>query len=1036
MLSMIALLLTMDSMGSAAPAPARLTTSRNRGWPAAAWDGAPLSRSLDGLAASVTVDGKPLPTDAAVGGDAEGSRVAYQSEAGVLTDLIEPFDRFPNCFARRLTFENAKDKQRDLTGADLRVAPVAPAGAKAWQAQSFAMVECSPGGPTLCVAFTSDEDHWGRQLGLDPQPVVTHHSNATWRLPPGGTATIGTQYLWVVDGDLGKARASAQDWYDAVGLTVADGGPPWIGDCILYQACAGGSVDSRWGDCGGFDNFAKQLDFIADLGCNAFWLMSVVTHKDRQDPKGRWNLYDPLDFHQVDPAYGGEEGLTRLARGMRERGFRVFNEIVPSGGSAELCAQHPEWWTYGPAGERSKGFGHALDYSSPGWQATIRETIRWLTAGWGFDGYRVDVADGYGPNWKSPTNGAHVSLSTAAGSLGMLRSIRDGALAGGAKEPVVIPETIDNRPENARYGQLGYGFRLIFDLEDWFNAGMSPAELRQALTDYFENERGSLPRGMLSIRTINNHDTVVEHGRADRRFGIGLQRALMGVCCVVEGVPMIYHEQEVGSYEHFRRLFWGRRSVPEMCRGSADYLAVKAPPEVFAVLRTLNGKHAVGLVNLSPTAVEADLELPAGVIPKRGATLGDVAGRRALRVEGTRFHWPLGPYQTSIIAVGSNRMAPRERHRPESTSDVPPEGRLSVEKTEGGMRFEAAGMSGIVEGRSVDLRVGPSYEQTGCRLVARAQRPGEGELSIRLQGVDRWFASTETGLYEDRLLRRHSPWPEGKCHWDPSIVWGYEPHNLYRSTLPCGRQWQSAVAPLHPDDPRIGFAGRYGIGVVLRDIRTNAMNVVLTDDSEQPNPEPYGLTLRFVARDGALHPRWTPGYRRTVWTEVPASAFAHQDQPLEVSFVLADLGQHFVQAIESAPPPTLPSPGARQLGPGKHNLSWDRLWLIEPNTVTWTDLPLSADGDYTLWLQLRHSEAGPDGRDLCGHYQAELDGRALALEWPKLNVWSTGNGYFGWAKADLGALQAGPHKLSLTTTHTWCALHRRMYVSRDPTFVP
>jgi len=35
-----------------------------------------------------------------------------------------------------------------------------------------------------------------------------------------------------------------------------------------------------FGDTGGFDNFARQLDYLADLGCGAFWLMAVNTHKD------------------------------------------------------------------------------------------------------------------------------------------------------------------------------------------------------------------------------------------------------------------------------------------------------------------------------------------------------------------------------------------------------------------------------------------------------------------------------------------------------------------------------------------------------------------------------------------------------------------------------------------------------------------------------------------------------------------------------------------------------------------------------------
>jgi hypothetical protein len=186
---------------------------------------------------------------------------------------------------------------------------------------------------------------------------LQHHSQAAWRLPPGGAATIGAQYLWVVNGGLAAARASAQRWYDAVGLRAAGDGPDWLRDCIMYQACTGGNVDSMFGDTGGFDSFTKQLDYLADLGCNAFWLMSVMTHKDPGNPRNGWNLYRPLRYDEVDPAYGGEAALTRLMAAMRARGCHVLGELVPHGGHTTLTTSHPEWWTYGPDGKRNEGMG-------------------------------------------------------------------------------------------------------------------------------------------------------------------------------------------------------------------------------------------------------------------------------------------------------------------------------------------------------------------------------------------------------------------------------------------------------------------------------------------------------------------------------------------------------------------------------------------------------------------------------------------------------------------------------------------------------
>jgi len=265
-------------------------------------------------------------------------------------------------------------------------------------------------------------------------------------------------------------------------------------------------------------------------------------------------------------------------------------------------------------------------------------------------------------------------------------------------------------------------------------------------------------------------------------------------------------------------------------------------------------------------------------------------------------------------------------------------------------------------------------------------------------------------------------------------VWGYEPHNLYSHFLPAGRQWQSAVAPLR-ERGQIGFAGPDGNGIVLRDIATNAMNVVLTDRSEQPDPEPYGLTLRFIARDEALSPRWTPGYRRAVWTEIPTEPSSRLGQRLHVALTVASL-RNFERAVSRARPSDPPG-GARQtIGPGERVFHHNRLWLVEPNTVNWTDLPLEHAGDCTLWLQLRHSERGPKQTELTEHYHIELDGRPVAFEWARLNAWRDGNGYFGWARADVGHLRAGRHSLSVRTSHRWCALSPRSYISRDASFRP
>ena len=1051
-------------------APPATVLSADRGWPILSLGSKAVFRAGLGPAVDLRVDGHWILAEAPqdprrVNGD-HGFDLVYSSPAGTITDRFTAFPRFPNCFARTLLFTNGAGRRVDLDGLVFDVGLAAPPGtrlwpthysggpgparwappeARSWQCQSFGMAEIAPHGPTACAAFTSDEDFYSTRA--DQDGIITHSVDAAWRLEPGQEARVGAEYLWVIPGGLDEARRSAQDWYDAVGLTVADGGPPWLGDIVLYQASAGGSVDSRFSDTGGFGPFSRQVDYLSDMGFNAIWLMSVLKHKDPRTPRESWNLYGTLDYHQVDPAYGGDSGLTQLVGDLRGRGFHIFSEIVPSGGFAPLCIQHQDWWTYNRDGSRRRGFGQGLDYSSPGWQATIRDSIAWMARTWGFDGWRVDVADGYGVDW-APWRCPHVSLSTMGGSLGMLRAIREGHLQSG-RSPVIIPESGQNRPEQARWGQLGYGSPLTSLLSEIHPASMNPAELGRALTDFFEHERGSLPRGMFAIRTLNNHDTVVDHGRADRRFGIGLQRVLTGVCAVVPGVPMVYQEQDVGSYNYYRGLFWGRRRAPEMCRGDADYLGIKTDPRLFSVLRSLSVggrmQYAVGLVNLSPQSVEGPVLVPPGVLPPGEFRITDtVSGKSVIQRadDGRDLRWSLGPYATAMLRIGAKAdgpLPPERYHSPSQAASTPaPPGargagsfRWWVEKGDV-LQVRAPGMSARFDPAAHPVSYDPL---PGGRVAVKLGGTGSSDPSLQVLGVDRWMVSASTGDYEDRLIRRHYPWPPALYEWKPTTVWGFEPYNLYHGVLPAGRQWQSAVAPLHPRDPRVVFASAGAGGLLLNGILTNAQNTILTDRSEEADPDPYGLSLQFLAADKALNPLWSPAYASGGWREVPGSLMPPPTSDLHVAFEVGPMLTPSDLQPEEAPSATYHE-WKLEVGPGENHPMGNRIWLVEPNSVTWKGLILRTAGTWDLWIQLRHSEAGPAGRDLCPYYQVEVDGRPVELEFVRLNAWSTGNGYLGWARVPHLSLADGLHTVRLTTTHTWCAFLPELIISRDPAFRP
>ncbi len=997
---------------------------RERGWPVLRAGDRQLTAPGEGASIEVTLSGEryPRPGDP-ITEDTAG--VQYRCAPATLHDQTAAAPGLPGCFRRVLRVRNTSGRTLDLTGAMFRLRLCVPEDAARWKAQSFAMAETSGGGPVVSAAFTSSEDRWEASVTRAPEGLLVQHTcHAAWRLDPGAEAVIGVQYFWAVKGDLAAARSTTAAWYRAVGLQIPAALPDWIRDAVLLEASAGGTLDGRFGDTGGFDAFASQADYFADAGFNALWLLNPLTHKNPRQPREGWNPYDPLSYDEVDPEYGGEAALSRLIARLRARGFKLLCEMVPHGGRSTV-AQNPAFWTYNRDGSRKTGFGQAPDYSAPGWQAEIRKTVRYLTRQFKVDGWRVDVADGYGINWNA--NRPHVSRSTMAGAIGMLGAIREGARDEGVNA-VLLPETLGARPEFAPAAGLGYGFALKFFLEYEAYQTLTPAERVSKLRKHFEEEQHSLPPGFVHLRGPDNHDTTGFFGHGEHRYGIGLHRALVAVCFLVDGFPMLYQNEERGSYEHLRRLAAARAACAELRRGACDYGAVSGPENVFAVLRAYQGRHAIGLVNFSHKRVEGRFTVRADAFPD-GARLSDAIAGGGVRIERGRFAFTLPPYACAVLRADSGPAPlPAERHTPQSISKTPARAPLSIETKADRVLIRAYGLEALLGAE--DARI--ETEKSGGKLRVRAEGGRRGRITLSIRGADRWYVQSRTGLYADRLVRRHFPWP-GEYRWDPAHIAGHDPHRMYRGTLRVDRLWQAASSPLVPGGI-IALAGASGGGLKLGDIGASGDNIVFSDSSMSAEPE-YYCAVEWFAADPHLNPHWAPKYLGRLWRVIPPYPRA-DDERFRVSFTLEAAGQIRFEDLDGYELPEF-ARARMEVAPG----SWTRigqnaLLLREPNTVAWSRLPLETAGEYTLFLLLRHSQKARDGTDMTGAYQIVFDGQPMKWSWQRLNaapVRAPGV-YMGWARVPLGRLAASEHELRIATSGPGGVIGEELFVSRDPAF--
>ena len=105
------------------------------------------------------------------------------------------------------------------------------------------------------------------------------------------------------------------------GAAAADD-PLWYKDAIIYQLHVKAFMDSTNDGVGDFIGLTEKLDYIADLGVTAIWLLPFYPSPLRDDG------YDTADYLSVHPDYGTLRQFKTFLREAHRRGLRVITELV------------------------------------------------------------------------------------------------------------------------------------------------------------------------------------------------------------------------------------------------------------------------------------------------------------------------------------------------------------------------------------------------------------------------------------------------------------------------------------------------------------------------------------------------------------------------------------------------------------------------------------------------------------------------------------------------------------------------------------
>lgn len=893
---MVAVALSMAAVCAGQPA-ASVEWSFQEGWLSASVDGRPALGPVDEvLPFDVNIDDQPFAADeglaAAAVSEQDGSMVMrYQSARGLLEDRYRPFpDLGPDAWRREFRYTNQTQTRQDLEVAYFRVGPRAVENAQPWHPRDFWMADL-PGGRAVCVAYRGTTDTYWFEPGSSG--VIQNRVLACWRLNPGESAIIGEQGIWIGEGGTEGFRREAKRWFDAIGIEVSNAVPSWLPPAVLYEYSAGGHIDTRFSNVGGFKALARQSAYLRDLGIDTVWLQAVHTHKSPPNPTdGDWNLYDPLNVLEIDPMLGGADGLRALVAQLKKNQIHVLGGVVPHGGRSLQARQLESWWTLKRDGAPLRQYGgYSLDYASPPWQDVMAEQAAMLVREFGIEGVRIDVLDGHGsgPNWGSPRYPGHPSYSTLAGSIEMLAAIRD-AMQRYLPNPVIIPENWNNL-EHMALTPIGYNHEFwMFMGREAPKYANQPVVLATELREFLERERGSLPEGVYLLRTVGNHDTVAEGGSANFRFGPGLACALHGVCVMIPGIPLLYQEQEIGTYETLRALNWGRRRVPEFVTGEVDYQAVSFAPEVFTCLRRGDTASALGMANLSARTIQGRVELPEDLPPQTGEVYDAVSGRSVRLKDGT-FEWSLAPYETALLRIGKapTGRIPARSYAGEVESVTSESSELSVTADRQGIDIRAGRLiarlsigSGPWKANEASTEWTAPYgtfrlKSNGSHIGLSLDLHSDTEVpELLILNARRWMVSGQTACLDDYTLRRHFPFPaESGYKWRRTDTWGG--WRLYDGVIPAGRLWQSVLEPLHPQAPGLLFVDVDGLGLVLGEISTDAGNIVLTDRTDEEGWTNYGLALRFYDYDPDLLPEFNPRESGPLHVDMTLSLLSLED---------------------------------------------------------------------------------------------------------------------------------------------------------------
>ena len=132
----------------------------------------------------------------------------------------------------------------------------------------------------------------------------------------------------------------------AAPLAAAEPRPSEWPNAVTYQIFVRSFADGNGDGIGDLRGLTAKLDYLADLGVQALWLLPI-------HPSPSYHKYDVTDYRAIHPDYGTMEDFEAFLAAAKERGLRVILDLVVN----HTSSRHP-WFESAASGPDAEFFDY------------------------------------------------------------------------------------------------------------------------------------------------------------------------------------------------------------------------------------------------------------------------------------------------------------------------------------------------------------------------------------------------------------------------------------------------------------------------------------------------------------------------------------------------------------------------------------------------------------------------------------------------------------------------------------------------------